>query len=82
MKSVREKIIDRLESLPDTELYQVLDFVDCLLSGGRNAEDSTWMDGDLSRLGHYEAYDWQDGEMDEGLPVSVESESGAISVDR
>lgn len=76
MKTVRETLIDRLESLPDSELHRVLDFVDLLLSGERNAEDSGWMDGDLSGLGRYEAYDWQDGEMDEGLPVSVESEIG------
>ena len=32
-------------------------------------EDETWMQADLSSLGNHEPYDWQPGELEEGLPV-------------
>ena len=32
-------------------------------------EDETWMQSDLSSLGNHEPYDWQPGELEEGLPV-------------
>jgi hypothetical protein len=32
--------------------------------------DRTWMESDLSRLGEFEPYEWEEGELDEGKPVS------------
>ena len=35
-------------------------------------EDRAWMDGDLSRLGEFEPYEWEEGELEEGDPVGYE----------
>jgi hypothetical protein len=77
MNLLKEKIIERLEALPDIELSQVLDFVDFLTRSRheiseqpKNKEDATWLEGDLSGLGCYEAYDWQEGEVEEGFSSS------------
>ncbi len=35
-----------------------------------NGEDRTWLDNDLSRLGEFEPYEWEEGELEEGEPVS------------
>jgi hypothetical protein len=47
---------------------------------GMTTEDLAWMEGDLSRLGEVEPYDWREGEMEEerslhyepGVGISVE----------
>jgi predicted transcriptional regulator len=38
--------------------------------------DRAWLESDLSRLGEYEPYDWQEGELDEGEPLIVEHAGG------
>ncbi|MGI8915941.1 MAG: ribbon-helix-helix protein, CopG family [Chloroflexota bacterium] len=35
-----------------------------------------WMGSDLSRLGSYEPYQWQAGELDEGEPPTLERTHG------
>ena len=35
----------------------------------RTDEDIAWMDGDLSRLGEFEPYDWAEGELEDEAPV-------------
>ena len=34
----------------------------------RTDEDVAWMEGDLSRLGEFEAYDWAEGELEDEVP--------------
>ncbi|MCY7285668.1 MAG: hypothetical protein LH679_20000 [Cyanobacteria bacterium CAN_BIN43] len=41
-------------------------------------EDETWMQADLSSLGSHEPYDWQPGELEEGLPIKYVSGKGLI----
>jgi hypothetical protein len=38
--------------------------------------DQAWMESDLSHLGAYEPYHWQDGELDEGEPLIGEQARG------
>jgi hypothetical protein len=32
-------------------------------------EDQAWMDADLSRLGEFEPYEWEEGEIKDGKPI-------------
>ncbi len=66
-----EAVLNGLEQLSGQpiDLLDVLEVVE--LPGEVDAETRAWMDGDLSRLGEYEPYDWGEGEQDEGEPVSV-----------
>lgn len=48
---------------------------------GRELErelDRTWMESDLSRLGEYEPYEWEEGELEEGKPVRYEPGIGFV----
>jgi hypothetical protein len=38
---------------------------------GLTQEDEEWLNADLSRLGEYEPYDWEPGELEEGEPFIV-----------
>jgi len=40
------------------------------------ATDHAWLKIDLSHLGAYEPYQWQDGELDDGEPLTVEHARG------
>ncbi len=42
----------------------------------RTDEDIAWMEGDLSRLGEYEPYEWSDGELEDETPVRFEPDRG------
>jgi hypothetical protein len=42
----------------------------------RTDEDIAWMDGDLSRLGEYEPYEWAEGELEDETPVRYEFGQG------
>jgi len=42
----------------------------------RSDEDIAWMEGDLSRLGEFEPYDWAEGELEDEVPVSYETGRG------
>lgn len=41
-------------------------------------EDRAWLDNDLSGLGEFESYEWEEGELEEGRPVSYEPGVGAV----
>jgi type I restriction enzyme, R subunit len=41
-------------------------------------EDRVWMEGDLSRLGEFEPYEWEEGELEEGRPVRYEPGVGVV----
>ena len=40
--------------------------------------DRTWMESDLSRLGEFEPYEWEEGELEEGKPVRYEPGIGFV----
>ena len=40
--------------------------------------DRSWMESDLSRLGEFEPYEWEEGELEEGKPVRYEPGVGFI----
>ncbi len=95
MDSVKQKIVDKLERLPDSTLQEILNFVDFLEWRKGTGEDffssqitdklqeesdEEWLESDLSNLGSYESYDWQPGEMDEGLPVKYVPGVGVVIV--
>ena len=42
----------------------------------RADEDVAWMEGDLSRLGEFEPYEWAKGELEDETPVEYEPGSG------
>lgn len=83
MDSLKQKIIEKLEHLPETALQEVINFVDFLewrktnsqqpltsvVDNLREEHDEAWLESDLSNLGSYEPYDWQPGEIGEGCPI-------------
>ncbi len=42
----------------------------------RTDEDIAWMEGDLSRLGGFEPYEWDEGELEDETPVRYEPGQG------
>jgi hypothetical protein len=42
----------------------------------RQEDDAQWLETDLSNLDSYEAYDWQPGELNEGLSVKYYPQKG------
>ena len=84
MAELGNKISENLLVLSDIEFQKALDFIEFLIWKGRNTrtvappendvvttEDRTWLETDVSHLGHYDPYDWQPGEREEGTAVSV-----------
>lgn len=94
MNLIKAKILEKLEILPETELLEVLDFIDFLNWHQNNQEKSTspnpeairdnsdnnWLESDLSNLGSYEPYHWQSGELEEALPVKYIPGKGIVIV--
>lgn len=95
MDFLKDQINEKLENLPETALEQVLEFVTFLEwrksnnnqsllpvdSDKLSEEDENWLETDLSNLGSYEPYDWQPGELDEGLPVKHLPGKGIVIVE-
>lgn len=92
MDSLKEKILEKLERLPENAQQEVLDFVQFLewrkenrqesqLSVVNEESDAGWLETDLSNLGRYEAYDWQPGELDKGLPIKYVPGMGVVIVE-
>lgn len=42
------------------------------------AEDRAWLGSDLSKLGKFEPYEWEEGELEEGRPVNYEPGVGFV----
>lgn len=95
MSSLKAKIIEQLDYLPENALKQVLDFVEfltwrktanseqnlTLVDENRDREENVaWLETDLSNLGEYEPYEWQPGELDQGLPVEIDPAKGIVIV--
>jgi len=95
MDSLKEKILDKLEHLSETALHEILNFVDflewrvnckeppCLSVESDSLQeefDVEWLESDLSNLDSYDPYDWQPGELDEGLPLKYVPGVGIVVV--
>ena len=94
MSSLKAKIVQQLDYLPENALKQVLNFVEFLTwrktenSGLKSTlakenseqEDIAWLETDLSNLGEYEPYEWQPAELEQGLPVEIDPEKGVVIV--
>ncbi|MBW4445791.1 MAG: DUF2281 domain-containing protein [Spirirestis rafaelensis WJT71-NPBG6] len=96
MDSLKQQIVQKLERIPEEALQQVLDFVAFLewrqksdrkellsvkSEDLRQEDDAEWLETDLSDLGSYEPYDWQPGELNEGLPVKYYPGKGVVIVE-
>jgi hypothetical protein len=91
MSSLKAKIVRQLDYLPDNLLQQVFDFIEFLT--WRKAQptiveqnsdqelDTAWMATDLSSLGEYEPYEWESGELDEGLPIKIDPNQGVVIIE-
>lgn len=83
MNTLRNKVVQRLEIIPDDKLPEVLSFLNYLVWQSENfqtQEDKNWLESDLSGLENYEPYEWQEGELQEGLPVKFIAETGEIKI--
>lgn len=72
MSAIKSEIVQRLEIIPDDKLQEVLSFLNYLVwqtENSRTQEDTDWLESDLSGLNNYEPYEWQEGELQEGLPI-------------
>jgi plasmid stability protein len=47
-------------------------------AGGRRDEDRAWLRGDLSRLSEFEPYEWEQGELEDEVPVRYEPGRGVV----
>ncbi|MGK7949276.1 MAG: hypothetical protein AB4368_10865 [Xenococcaceae cyanobacterium] len=87
MSSLKSKIVQQLDYLPENALKQVLDFVEFLnwrktansepnstlvAENLNEKENIAWLETDLSNLGEYEPYEWQPGEIEQGLPIEID----------
>ena len=66
MNAIKNKIVQRLEIIPDDKLREVLSFLNYLVwqtENSRTQEDTDWLDSDVSSLDNYEPYEWQEGEL-------------------
>lgn len=95
MDFLKDQINEKLENLPEKALEQVLEFVNFLEWRKSNnnqsllsvnsekfsEEDEKWLETDLSNLGSYEPYEWEPGELDEGLPVKHIPGKGIVIVE-
>jgi len=83
MNTIRNEIAQRLGVIPDDKLREVLNFLNYLAwqtENPRTQEDTDWLESDLSSLDNYEPYEWQEGELQEGLPVKFIAETGKIEI--
>jgi hypothetical protein len=87
MSQIKAKIVKQLEELPENTLQQVSDFIDFLTWRKttddeilKREEDIAWLETDLSDLGEYESYEWEAGELKQGLPVEIDSEKGVVTI--
>jgi hypothetical protein len=83
MNALRNQIVQRLGIIPDDKLQEVLSFLNYLVwqnENPRTQEDADWLESDLSGLENYEPYEWQEGELQEGLPVKFIAETGKIEI--
>ncbi len=83
MNTIKSEIVQRLDIIPDDKLREVLSFLNYLVwqtENSRTQEDTNWLDSDLSGLDNYEPYEWQEGELQEGLSVKFVAETEKIEI--
>jgi hypothetical protein len=87
VSQIKAKIVKQLEELPENTLQQVSDFIDFLTWRKttddeilKREEDIAWLETDLSDLGEYEPYEWEAGELEQGLPVEIDPEKGVVTI--
>lgn len=83
MSKIRDEIARCLDSIPEDKLQDVLTFLNFLIWQDRyqcSQGDIDWLGSDLSSLGSYEPYEWQEGEPQEGFLVNFLPESGEIVI--
>lgn len=86
----RERLIKLAASLPEEVAGEVLDFAEFLRARRGSdqpatdteltAEDRTWLDADLSRLGEVEPYDWGPDGPPKGKPITWDDERQAFII--
>lgn len=89
MSSIKDKIVQQLDYLPDNVLKQVSEYIDFLTwrktadvdRNSASEQDSDWLEKDLSNLGKHEPYEWQGLEIEQGIPIKVDSEKGIIIIE-
>jgi hypothetical protein len=96
MSSLKATIVQQLDYLPDNALKQVLDFVEFLnwrkktnrrinseliTEKSDKEENIAWLETDLSNLGEYDLYEWQSEELEQGLPIEIDSQKGIVIVE-
>jgi hypothetical protein len=96
MSSLKATIVQQLDYLPDSALKQVLDFVEFLNwrkttnrqinsklidEKSDKKENIAWLEVDLSNLGEYDLYEWQLEELEQGLPIEIDSQKGIVIVE-
>ncbi|MTJ52433.1 hypothetical protein FJR38_07010 [Anabaena sp. UHCC 0253] len=60
MNTIRSKVVQSLEVIPDDKLPEVLSFLNYLVWQSENPqtqEDTDWLESDLSGLENYEPYE-------------------------
>lgn len=97
MSSIKAKIVQQLDYLPDNALKQVSDFIDYLtwcktadiesrsILVDKNAseqQDIGWLETDLSNLDEYEPYEWQAGEIEQGSSIEIDPQRGIVVVEK
>lgn len=56
----------------------ILEYDPSPLQKGLDEESRTWLESDLSRLGEFEPYDWEEGEANEGESITFVPGRGLV----
>ncbi len=83
MNMIRNEIAQHLGVIPDDKLREALNFLNYLVwqtENPRTQEDTDWLESDLSDLDNYDPYEWQEAELQEGLPVKFIAETDKIEI--
>lgn len=94
MSSLKAKIVQHLDELPENILQKVFDYIEFLNWRKENIriestsvdektdleQDAAWLETDLSNLGEYEPYEWQEGEPNLGIPIEIDLDRGIIVI--
>ena len=94
MSSLKAKIVQHLDDLPENTLQQVFDYIEFLNWRKENIrikstsvdekadleQDAAWLETDLSNLGEYEPYEWQEEELNQGFPIEIDLDRGIVAI--
>ncbi|MGB3681222.1 MAG: hypothetical protein WA990_01925 [Rubrobacteraceae bacterium] len=74
-QSVKEWIEEVVREALIRETREAKEYAPDETGAGR---DLAWFGSDLSRLGEFETYEWEEGELEEGRPVNYEPGVGFV----